>query len=78
MPGRTAEASDVVEHVCLRLSRIHPVRLSITHKWFSGEFCAKLDVHEPRPTSPHDHGAGRRIVPSTEVAAEASDFDQIR
>jgi hypothetical protein len=45
--------------------RIHPVNLSITHNWFSGEFCAKLNVHEPRPPSPHDHVAGRRIVPST-------------
>lgn len=51
-----------------------PRRLSITHKWFAGELDPKLDVHESGPTSPHDHVAGRRIVSSTEIAAQARDL----
>lgn len=61
-----------------RQLRIHPAGLSITHKWLGGELDAKSDVHEPSPTSPHDHVARWRVVSSIEIAAQSRDLGQVR
>jgi transposase len=56
----------------LSFKSTRPVPLSITHK-FHSDHCAQGDVSKPWQTSPHDGISGRRIVGTSEIAAEPSD-----
>ena len=56
--------------------RIHPAKLSITHK-FGSDADPERDVHQPVQSAPHDDVVGWWIAFAVEIAAEFGEFDGV-